>query len=412
MLSTVYRQSSVRDAQRDAIDSENRYYWRRDLQRLDAEVLRDSVLALAGQLKTDLYGPPIPLQEDDAGQVRIDPSQPRRSLYAKARRTQPVAMLQAFDAPVMGINCDIRPASTVATQSLMMMNNEFLLDQADKLAKRIAERTAAQVVADPTAVDDPLSNWKLPSAPAKRWRFGTGKYNRETGRLESFAEFANFSEGRSLPGNQIPDPATGYAFLTATGGHPGNASYPAIRRWIAPSAGTVEISGTLSHGSENGDGVIGRISSKHGVAGSWNIKAGSVGTPATSLAVEADDAIDLVLECGEHETSDSFSWTVKVTFIPSDPSASPSVFDSTIGFQLQQEDYSSIGRQIVVAWDTILHRRPSDNELGALGRFVQTQLELLYRQPERLSGGNSATRQVLVNVCQMLLSSNEFLYID
>jgi hypothetical protein len=174
----------------------------------------------------------------------------------------------------------------------------------------------------------------------------------------------------------------------------------------------VEIIGTLSHGSENGDGVIGRISSKHGVAGSWNIKSGSVGTPATSLAVKADDAIDLVLECGEHETSDSFSWTVKVTFIPSDPSASPSVFDSTTGFQLQQEDYSAIGRQILVAWDTILHRRPSDNELGALGRFVQTQLELLCRQPERLSGGNSATRQVLVNVCQMLLSSNEFLYID
>ncbi|MFM7976873.1 MAG: PSD1 and planctomycete cytochrome C domain-containing protein, partial [Pirellula sp.] len=96
MLSTAYRQTSVRDPGKDSIDSDNRYYWRRDLQRLDAESLRDSILALSGQLKTDLYGVPIALQEDDAGQVRIDPSVPRRSLYAKWRRTQPVAMLQAF----------------------------------------------------------------------------------------------------------------------------------------------------------------------------------------------------------------------------------------------------------------------------------------------------------------------------
>ena len=412
LLSTAYRQSSVRDPGKESIDSDNRYYWRKDLQRLDAEVLRDSILALSGQLKADLYGPPSPLQEDDAGQVRIDPSVPRRSLYAKWRRTQPVAMLQAFDAPVMGVNCDVRPASTVATQSLMLLNNEFLLDQSDKIAKRIAEQVTSNAAAIAAGSADPLQNWKFPPQPPKRWRLGTGNFNKDTGKLESFVEFANFSEGRSLPGTQIPDPTTGFVFLTASGGHPGNGTYPAVRRWIAPAAGVVEITGTLAHGSENGDGVTGRISSKHGQAGSWVIKSGSGATNVATIAVEAEDAIDFVVECGENETSDSFNWTTKVHFSPIDPTTGVVVFDSTIGFQLQQEDASTLGRQIVVAWTTVLNRPPSDQELDALGRFVQAQLELIYRQPERLSGGNSATRQILVNVCQMLLNSNEFLYID
>jgi hypothetical protein len=412
MLSTAYRQASVRDPGKDSIDSDNRYYWRRDLQRLDAESLRDSILAISGQLKTDLYGVPIPLQEDDAGQVRIDPSVPRRSLYAKWRRTQPVAMLQAFDAPVMGVNCDVRQASTVATQSLMLLNNEFLLDQSDKLAKRIAESVATNTQSVDEGSADPQRNWKLPAQPPKRWQMGTGKFNKETGRLESFVEFDHFNEGRSLPGMQIPDPTTGFVFLTASGGHPGNVNYPAIRRWIAPASGVVEITGTLSHGSDNGDGVIGRISSKHGLAGSWVIKAGSGATNVQSIAVETADAIDFVIECGEHETSDSFTWTNKLQLNPTDKATSPVVFDSAIGFQLQQEDYSTLGRQITEAWAMILNRYPNDQELDAVGRFVASQLELLYRQPERLSGGNSATRQILVNVCQMLLNSNEFLYID
>jgi len=312
----------------------------------------------------------------------------------------------------MGINCDVRPASTVATQSLMMMNNEFLLEQADKIAKRIVDQLASAPKVSGTPDSDPMIGWKLPPVPPKRWRYGTGNFNKETGKVVGFAEFTNISEGRSLPGNQIPDPTTGFVFLTGTGGHPGNASYPAIRRWISPGAGVVEISGTLSHGSQNGDGVIGRVSSKHGLAGSWTIKAGSGQTPATNIAVEPDDAIDLVLECGENETSDSFTWTAKFTFTPNDQAIKPTVDDSTIGFQLQQEDYSTMGRQVVAAWDCILKRRPSDQELDALGRFVQQQLELLHREPQRLSNGNSPTRQVLINICQMLLNSNEFLYID
>jgi hypothetical protein len=90
----------------------------------------------------------------------------------------------------------------------------------------------------------------------------------------------------------------------------------------------------------------------------------------------------------------------------------PTIYDSSIGFQLQQEDYAMLGRQVVAAWGCILHRAPTEQETDAVGRFVAAQLDLLYRQPDRLSSGNSASRQVLINICQMLLNSNEFLYVD
>src|SRR5207247_5588981 len=73
----------------------------------------------------------------------------RRGIYVQARRSRPLAMLHAFDAPVMEVNCERRQSSTVATQSLMLMNSQFILDQAARFAQRLQKETgddpAAQV---------------------------------------------------------------------------------------------------------------------------------------------------------------------------------------------------------------------------------------------------------------------------
>ena len=61
----------------------------------------------------------------------------RRSVYIQVRRSRPLAMLHAFDAPVMEVNCEKRQSSTVATQSLMLMNSQFILDQAARFARRL-----------------------------------------------------------------------------------------------------------------------------------------------------------------------------------------------------------------------------------------------------------------------------------
>ena len=154
MTSTAYRQSSRHNPAGDQRDPENRLYWRKPVQRLDAEVIRDSILAASGALNKTMFGPPVPVRPDVHGQivvgvdkaegdnkmpveVPLDGAEFRRSVYIEVRRSRPLAVLHAFDAPVMEVNCDRRQSSTVPTQSLMLMNSQFILDQAKRFAARL-----------------------------------------------------------------------------------------------------------------------------------------------------------------------------------------------------------------------------------------------------------------------------------
>jgi len=156
MTSTVYRQSSRRDPRRERRDPEDRLYWRKPVHRLDAEIIRDAILAASGALNEAMFGPPVPVRPDVHGQIVVgidktegDNKMPvevalkgeefRRGIYVQVRRSRPLAMLHAFDAPVMEVNCERRQSSTVATQSLMMMNSQFILDQAARFARRLQQ---------------------------------------------------------------------------------------------------------------------------------------------------------------------------------------------------------------------------------------------------------------------------------
>jgi hypothetical protein len=154
MTSTAYRQSSRRDRRRERRDPENRLYWRKPIQRLDAEVLRDAMLSASGAFNDKMFGPPVPVRPDVHGQIVVgldktegDNKMPvevplhgeefRRSVYVQVRRSRPLAMMHTFDAPVMEVNCERRQTSTVASQSLMLMNSQFILDQAARFAQRL-----------------------------------------------------------------------------------------------------------------------------------------------------------------------------------------------------------------------------------------------------------------------------------
>lgn len=153
LLSNAYRQSSVNDASL-RIDPENRLYARFKLRRLDAESLRDSLLAATGTLVQASYGPPSGIGRDPQGRVitgidkgtitthKVDPAGAddfRRSIYIQVRRSRPVTVLDTFDAPVMQPNCEMRSQTTVAPQSLLLMNDTFVLDSSRHLADRVAK---------------------------------------------------------------------------------------------------------------------------------------------------------------------------------------------------------------------------------------------------------------------------------
>jgi hypothetical protein len=139
MLSTVYRQSSLRRPELDEIDSANQLYGRMPVRRLEAEAIRDAMLLASGELDRTPFGPPVPVSEDDVGQVITPADQPRRSVYLQVRRSKPVSFLASFDAPVMETNCEIRPTSTAAPQALMLMNSQFALERAEKMARLVLD---------------------------------------------------------------------------------------------------------------------------------------------------------------------------------------------------------------------------------------------------------------------------------
>jgi hypothetical protein len=159
--SAAYRQSAFRSEQLDRVDPDNRLYGRMSVRRLESEVVRDAVLEISGQLNRQMFGPPVPVMEDEVGQIVIGREmldgerkpqkgdglggqEARRSLYVQIRRSRPLAVLETFDAPRMTPNCTERNASNVAPQSLLMMNSDFAI----RHARRLAERVVAEVGAD------------------------------------------------------------------------------------------------------------------------------------------------------------------------------------------------------------------------------------------------------------------------
>lgn len=405
LTSTTFRQSSLRRPDGEAIDAENRFYWRKSLQRADAEILRDSMLLVSGTLDLELFGKPVAVAEDDTGQVRVDATRPRRSLYAQVRRSQPVGMLQAFDAPVMGVNCDVRTVSTIAPQSLMMLNGEFVLDQASVVADRAVTR-ASQA----TPISGPaVASWSA-EAFVPTWRYGTGDVDAEAGKIKHFIDLPHYTGTTWQGGETAPDTKFGWVLLNASGGHPGNPSQPAIRRWTASADGQLSIAGTLTHASANGDGVRSRILSESGLHGTWQCQNLAVDTPVTSLTVRAGESVDFVTDCIQHETSDSFTWPVKLTFTPA--GHEPVIHESMTAFHGPEPDLNQLPTQINAAFEIVLSRAADEAELKLALQFASDQLALMSRDLRGTLPGRSRGRQVLVNVCQMLLNSNEFIYIE
>ena len=141
MTSTVYRQKSTTSTKSRQVDGQNALFSHFPVHRLEAEILRDSMLAISSRLDKNQFGPAVAVSADDAGQIIAKGDRQRRSIYLQVRRTQPLALLQAFDTPVMEVNCGKRESSTVATQALMLINGDFVLQCAEKFAEKLLSGT-------------------------------------------------------------------------------------------------------------------------------------------------------------------------------------------------------------------------------------------------------------------------------
>lgn len=140
MTSRAYRQSSRVLPEHEHLDPANDWLSRYPLKRVEAEVLRDSILFIARRFDPTQFGPPDKVQSRPDGLVTSTPGPRgwRRSVYVQQRRKEIPSMLEAFDLPQMNPNCLERPKSIVATQALHLMNNRMIHELAESLARRIA----------------------------------------------------------------------------------------------------------------------------------------------------------------------------------------------------------------------------------------------------------------------------------
>jgi hypothetical protein len=163
VLSQTYRQSShpgpFADAERD--DPENRLLWKFPRRRLEAEEIRDAMLAVSGRLNLKAGGPSV-MVPVDAELVRLlyKPSQwreprstaenDRRSIYLIAKRNLRLPFMEAFDAPPLMTSCARRESSTHAPQALELLNGRLSNDLAAAFAGRLEQETGG----DPERIVD------------------------------------------------------------------------------------------------------------------------------------------------------------------------------------------------------------------------------------------------------------------
>ncbi len=162
MTSTAYRQA-LRVIPPDGTDPDNRLLSGMSLRRLEAETIRDSMLAVSGKLNSKRFGEPVPVMADKVGQFvlgieNLSAGRPgpvidmkgedfRRSVYVQVRRSRSLGLLDTFDAPRMNPNCEVRSTSTVAPQSLLLMNSDFMQDRSNDFAHRIATQAGPDLPA-------------------------------------------------------------------------------------------------------------------------------------------------------------------------------------------------------------------------------------------------------------------------
>jgi len=160
MNSRAYQQASEDIEANVKLDPDNRMLWRMPRRRVEAEAIRDSILAVSGTLNTKAGGPGVFPYIDPAlfqsSSKRTWPGRPdtdtdtwRRSVYVFSKRSIPLPMLDIFDKPDSVAACGRRNRSTIAPQALILMNNSFVRLQARMFAERLqkdaAHDAAAQV---------------------------------------------------------------------------------------------------------------------------------------------------------------------------------------------------------------------------------------------------------------------------
>ena len=391
LTSTAYQQVSRNGGsladQAEKVDPQNRLLWRQNLRRLEAEPLRDSILQVAGELQLQMYGYPVAIASRPDGEVVVNDGKlpQKRSIYLRNKRSAPVSMLQLFDQPDIETNCTRRSQSTVPLQALSLMNSDLVTNAATAFAARALRESPE----DPVGFAFQAAYCRLPtdqerqllkeftdrqamihretSGAKKVWAYGYGVIDSKDPRKVAYTPFPHYEKEQWQLGAGYPFKGSFWAGINATSGHPG-VGKPVILKWTSPIAGKITINGMVHHPSPAGNGVrLTVTSNQQGQAGQWTVAHKKQEINLPTRQVQKGEEIFFVLDMNGQLTSDNFNWS----------------------FMIKHVDEEG---QLVRSWDSIS---------GFHGPLDATDLE-----------SDNDRRLAMVDLCHVLLSSNEFAYVD
>ena len=153
LISGAYRQSAAYDEARAARDPLNRFLWRRSPTRLEAEIIRDSVLKVSGLLDTTMFG-----------KGTLNEGMTRRSIYFMIKRSKVIPSMQLFDSPEPLVSQGSRPDTIIAPQALLFMNSPHIRRSATRLMEKLQDATGANEPAGGIAQGYRLALGREPTA--------------------------------------------------------------------------------------------------------------------------------------------------------------------------------------------------------------------------------------------------------
>jgi hypothetical protein len=227
----------------------------------------------------------------------------------------------------------------VPQQALFLMNHPLALERARELAAVVdplaeseqqardlfhrawQREPATEELASAMRLLESADEQSTPAPPetAAQWSYGYGPLDEAAGRVAEFHTLPHFTGSAWQGGPAWPDATLGWVQVSKTGGHPGNdRQHASIRRWTAPADMTVAVTTTLTHEPDVSDGVRGFVvSARDGVLAKATVRNGSSDLNVPSVSVTAGDTIDFVVDIGDELNSDQFLWSCSITRVVS-----------------------------------------------------------------------------------------------
>ncbi len=333
LTSETWRQQSAnpKAAENALADAENRLLWKFQARRLDFEQMRDAMLDVAGNLDNAMFGRSVEILEPGYAN--------RRSVYAFIDRQNLNPAFRNFDFSNPQETTAKRPRTTIPMQALFTLNNDFVMDQAEILARRsetepdgVAALHRAVFAREPSETDRQLAEsfvalFESEKAAAEsrqtntEWSYGWGEVDEATGEVV-FHPFEHWVKNVWQVGTERPLKNDPLSYLYADGAgntHPGHTSkQSAIYEWRAPDDLVVSVSGeVLRPNKDKGNGVRVLVAtSAAGVVFDRVLDPSKDRLPVNlpELKVAKNDRIHFIVDPHENNSSfDSVKWNPQIT---------------------------------------------------------------------------------------------------